>query len=103
MKFTIVFPSTESSDLSIGAVFIPCLVWMDGEKELLNPHRENPHYVRGDLQAVLALPGNQKRLSAHTKKVVVVCHPVGHGTENYLDDILSDLRDSGFSADLIRL
>lgn len=38
MKFTLIFPSHEASDLSVGAVFASSLFWVVGEKELSNPH-----------------------------------------------------------------
>ena len=53
MKFTLVFPSGEGTDLSIGLVFAPCVLWVIGSKILLNPHRENPHYLPGDFQDLL--------------------------------------------------
>ena len=50
MKFTLVFPSNESSDLSIDVIFVPCLVWTIGNKHFFNPHRDNAHYLPGDFQ-----------------------------------------------------
>lgn len=96
MKFTIVFPSHESADLSIGAVFIPCLVWIEGQNEILNPHRENPHYQKGDVQKLLADTDVKSRITDHTKKVTVVAHSTGHGTQEYLDDLVADLVSEGF-------
>jgi hypothetical protein len=85
MKFTLVFPTHEATDLSLAAFFVPCLVWMEGAKPLENPHRE----LKG-------------RLSDTSRKVTVVCHPTGHGTEAYLKDILSDLGDMGFEPIVVR-
>ena len=99
MKFTLVF---ESTDLSLAAVFIPCLVWQEGSREILNPHPENPHYVRGDVGKVLAIPEIKSRLSNTSKKVTVVCHPTGHGTEAYLMDIQGDLHRLGFEPLIVR-
>ncbi len=96
MKFTIVFPSHESADLSIGAVFIPCLVWMEGQHEILNPHPENPHYKKGDVQKLLTATDVKSRIAAHTNKVTIVAHSTGHGTQEYLDDLVSDLESEGF-------
>ncbi|MEI6819796.1 MAG: hypothetical protein WCL19_09370 [Verrucomicrobiota bacterium] len=102
MKFTLVFPTHEATDLSLAAVFVPCLVWMEGAKPLENPHPENPHYLRGDLQKILARRELKGRLSDTSRKVTVVCHPTGHGTEAYLKDILSDLGDMGFEPIVVR-
>jgi hypothetical protein len=101
MKFTIVFPSRESSDLSIAAVFIPSLVWMEGKRKLLNPHPKNPHYEQGDLQRLFMDTAIMKRIADHTKKVTVVAHSTGHGTQDYLDLLLEDLRDQGFEPAVI--
>lgn len=102
MKFTIVFPSHESTDLSLAAVFVPCLVWMEGSKEIKNPHPRNPHYLRGDLQKILKLRRLSKRIPNDVRSVTVVCHPTGHGTEQYLRDILADLWDMGFEPQVVR-
>lgn len=96
MKFTIVFPSHESEDLSVAAVFTPCLVWKIGSKEILNPHPENPHYQRGDLKQLLDETDISKRISDHTKRVTVVAHTIGHGTSQYLQDLVADLKKEGF-------
>ena len=102
MKFTIVFPSHESTDLSLAAVFVPCLVWMEGVKEIKNPHPKNSHYLQGDLQKVLKLRRLSSRISKEVRTVTIICHPTGHGTEQYLKDILADLWDMGFEPQVVR-
>ena len=101
MKFTLVFPSHESPDLSIGAVFIPCLVWVLGQKILFNPHRDNPNYLSGDFQNLLCKLFLSKLapfdFNQHKgKKIWVVVHSNGHGDEQYLSDLLIDIIDAGF-------
>jgi len=103
MKFTIVFPSHESRDLSIGVVFIPCLVWMEGARKVLNPHPNNPHYTKGDLQYFFDKRNFRKRIATHSNKVAVVIHPTGHGTEEYLNDLLDDLKQEGFELEVVYL
>lgn len=102
MKFTIVLPSHESADLSLAAVFIPCLVWMEGSRELLNPHPQVPTYQRGDLQRVLAMAAVSERLDREHKKAVLVCHPTGHGTEACLTGLMGDLEELGFDVVVVR-
>jgi len=102
MKFTLIFSTHEATDLSLAAVFVPCLVWMEGAKQLKKPHPENPHYLRGDLQKVLVSQDLKGRLSDTSRKVTVICHPTGHGTEAYLKDILSDLWDMDFEPIVVR-
>ena len=43
MKFTVVFASSDSTDLSYGLVFIPCPAWVRGNRVILNLNPENPH------------------------------------------------------------
>ena len=101
MKFTLVLPSDEASDLSIGVVFAPCLIWTIGKKHILNAHRKNPHYVLGDFQTLLVKISNDKSINFYSehnlgKKIFVVVHDCGHGTEGYLNDIVIDIQKSGF-------
>ena len=101
MKFTLVLPSDEASDLSIGVVFAPCLIWTIGKKHILNPHRKNPNYVLGDFQELLSeitidQSINFDRDRKLGQKIFVVVHDVGHGTEEYLNDIVLDIQKSGF-------
>ena len=101
MKFTIIFPSGESADLSIGAVFTPCLVWVEGDHLILNPHPENPHYLKGDLQTLLQKTELRKRIASYSKTVTIVAHPIGHGTQEYLDMLVSDLEVEGFTVKVV--
>lgn len=102
MKFTLVFPSHEATDLSLAALFLPCLVWHEGDRAISNPHPENPHYLRGDLQKVLQLPEIKSRISKDSNKVIIVCHPVGNGTEEDLKAIQADVSDLGFEPLVVR-
>jgi hypothetical protein len=102
MKFTIVFPSEVSADLSIGVVFVPCLVWVQGQQFLLNPHQSNPHYLKGDLQDFFARTDFRRKIADDSRRVTVVVHPTGHGTEEYLELLLGDLREEGFEPTVVR-
>jgi hypothetical protein len=66
------------------------------------PHPENPHYLRGDLQKILNSAEFKNRISQTSNKVTIVCHPIGHGTEGYLQDIQADLSDLGFDYVIVR-
>jgi hypothetical protein len=101
MKFTIVFPSHEAEDLSIAAVFTPCLVWKEGKRELLNPHPQEPNYLKGDLKNLLAKTEIGKRLSDSTQKVTVIAHSTGHATWQDLEHLVTDLEGSGFTVTVV--
>jgi hypothetical protein len=102
MKFTLVFPTHESTDISLAALFVPCLVWHEGDRAISNPHPENPHYLPGDLQKVLELAEINCRISKDSNKVTIVCHPVGNGTEEDLKAIQADVSDLGFEPLVVR-
>ena len=104
MKFTLVFPSHESTDVSVGLVFTPCPVWLLGGQELLNAHPRNPHYMSGDLQHMLDISELRPLISRKESiKAVVICHPAGHGTEEYLNLLLDDLCKERFDPQVVRL
>lgn len=96
MQFTLVFPPAEGTDLSLAAVFTPCLVWKEGDRELLNPHPENPHYLPGDLQELFRRLPLHKRLDPQIRRMILITHPAGHGTPAYRDLLLADLKEMGF-------
>jgi hypothetical protein len=101
MKFTIVFPSHESEDLSIAAVFTPCLVWMQGKNVLLNPHPDYPHYRKGDLRTLFTESTIRQKLSTHTNKVTVIAHSIGHGSEADLEHLKQDLTEHSFEVTVV--
>jgi len=98
MHFTVVFNSHESHDLSYGLVFTPCPIWRKGDKELINLHRDNPHYERGDIQPLLNKE-NLTRLLAEDKpkSAAILIHSTGHGTPQDLANLRADLQAAGFS------
>jgi len=103
MKFTIVMPSMESEDLSIGCLFIPCLLWKINQREILVPHRNNPHYLPGDFQYMLDETRLKDRVGKHSKRVVLVTHGIGHGTTSYREQLRTDIESVGFQIILIDL
>ena len=103
MKFTIVLPSNEASDLSVGCLFIPCLVWTLNRRTINGPHRATPDYLHGDFQRLLEHPKIRGKIASHSRDVVVVVHPIGNGTEGILEKLLSDVNEAGFNPVVVRL
>lgn len=102
MKFTVVFTSTESTDLSYGLVFLPAPVWVRGDRKVLSLNPENPHYQLGSIRRLLTeqritLPRSAERPSPCT----VVIHPIGHGDWFDLQALLQDLSVERFRVTLI--
>lgn len=96
MHFTVVFSGQESRDLSYGLVFVPCPIWIRGEREILNLHPDNPHYQRGDLRRLLDEETVVPNLEGQRQAVIVV-HPSGHGSSADLASLQEDLRAEGFT------
>lgn len=109
MKATLVFQSNEPYDISIGMVFIPCICWVVGGKIILNPHSSNPHYLKGDFQYLLQCDYFKRHSyfenlkSMGIKKVAVILHDVGHGTQGYIDLLIEDIKSENYKVEIIRL
>ena len=101
MKFTVVFASNDSTDLSYGLVFIPCPAWVRGEKVVLNLNPENPHYQPGSVKKLLTAERiSGQRRSEVERACTVVVHTNGHGSWPDLQALISDLKAEGFRVNL---
>lgn len=101
MKFTVIFTSHESTDLSYGLVFIPCSVWVQGERQIINLNPENPHYQPGSVRRLLAAERiDAGRLAEGRRACTVVIHPQGHGSWQDLSTLIVDLEGEGFRVTL---
>lgn len=103
MKATLVFKSTESIDLSIGMVFTPCICWVINKQTILNPHPDNPNYLKGDFQKLIQLPifTELQYSSLAWNKIVIVVHEEGHGTKDDIDNLASDIIAEGFELKIV--
>ena len=101
MKFTLIFPSGEATDLSVGMTFQPCIVWMLGNKILFNagrdsPHRESPYYEAGDFRVLVDILHAKNLLGLpwdkmEGMKIFIVVHAIGHGREDDLRLLEKDI------------
>ena len=98
MQFTFVFESFEGTNLSYLLCFIPCPVWKKGDREFINLHSDNPNLKLGDLKALIDIEEINM-----TKKLVVVIHNSGHGSQNDLTIILNELEKLDLKYSLVRL
>jgi hypothetical protein len=103
MKFTIILPP----DLAMGMIFAPCIIWTIGSKKFWNPHRENPHYLPGDFQKLIEKISTTRRLhwdasGRSGEKIFIIVHEIGHGTEAYLENLLLDIKATGYSTQVCR-
>jgi hypothetical protein len=95
MKFTLVFASGESDDISVGGIFIPCFAWRINGRNYI-PHRDDPHYRPGDFDYLLRLLKVGKQSRVESNKVIIVVHPNGHGCEDDLLALADDVRSMGY-------
>ena len=100
MHFTLVFGSNESYDLSLSLTFEPCPIWRRGGGLVLNPHPDSPVYRVGDFGAVLQLLGSEFSggFMGAPRKVLVVIHADGHGTDHDLQLLMNELEKCGFQS-----
>ncbi len=100
MRFTVVFTGAEHRDLSYGLVFIPCPVWVAGDREVLNLHPEDPHLRRGAVARLVNAEQLEPLLAKGSRHCVVVVHSDGNGSSEDLTTLLEDLKDAHFSVAL---
>ena len=103
MNFTLVFPSGESTELSVAMMFIPCAAWVQGQKILAVPNCKTPHYEIGYLRVFLDLPSTIARLHAPHKQLTLIIHNIGHGSPDDLAKLLKDCENEGYSVQIIEM
>jgi hypothetical protein len=95
MRFTVVFSGPLDQDRSYGLVFIPCPVWKQGAREIMNLHPENSGYVDGDLRRLMTA---EKLMKADgPERVTIVVHPDGHATPADFAALLTEATSLGLA------
>lgn len=101
MKFTVVFASSDSTDLSYGLVFIPCPAWVRDDRVILNLNPENPHYQPGSVHKLWAAEQfGERRRPEVPRACTVVVHREGHGSWPDLQALVNDLVSEGMRVTL---
>lgn len=80
---------SNQDDFSYGLVFIPCPVWIQGAKQILNLNPERADYRMGSIKKLI----DQERITskiADVKSAIILIHPVGHGS---IADLVALQRD----------
>ena len=103
MKATLVFQSHESVDLSVGMVFIPCICWVIGDKIISNDHPESPNYNKGDFQKLVKLSQFSHLKDTLKKKLILVIHPDGHGTDADIARLIQDIKMEFYEVVIINI
>ena len=103
MEFTVILPSHASYDLSYRLVFIPCPVWIQGTRQVINLNPERPDYQLGSVRKLLKKekisPCNQETDS----KCIVIVHEEGYATSKDLNTLKEDLQNENFIVDVFSL
>ncbi len=103
MKFTIVFRSYESYDVSYGLVFIPCPVWIQGKREIINLNPEFPEYKIGSVKRLIKTEKIKEHLTKEIRDCTLIVYPEGNGTKNDLENLEKDLEQEGFVVKKVEL
>ena len=101
MYFTLLFEKEEGPTEIYELVFHPCPVWFKGgstglDEAICIPSHRGPHYVMGDFRCLLDNAEIERN-----RKVGIVCHDSGHGSEEDLNLLMSEMKSEGFSPQLM--
>lgn len=96
MYFTLLFDENpEGPILSYDLIFSPCPDWFQGRKRIGSPNNKYPYYEIGHLGYLLN-KADFKIEDLNSPRVGIVCHENGHGREEDLNLLISDLESEGF-------
>ena len=123
MYFTLLFETDHGPTEIYELCFHPCPIWFRGggvtdgkgrENEVCIPPHRGPHYVMGDFRFLLenveikAEMYNQtwdnverEKTPTFPRKVGIICHESGHGTEEDLNLLMAEMKSEGFIPQLI--
>ena len=102
MYFTLLFESAHGPTVIYELVFHPSPVWFKGgstgqlDEAVCIPSHRGPHYVMGDFRCLLDNAEIERN-----RKVGIVCHDSGHGSEEDLNLLMSEMKSEGFSPQLM--
>ena len=107
MYFTLVFKneSNEGPTLSYDVCFHPCVVWYSNGKKLLIPNPNVPTYEKGYLAALISKESESdfiKKDFSNFNQILIICHEQGHGYENDLKLLLSDIDDESYLYEVLK-
>jgi hypothetical protein len=102
MRFTVIFDSAEAEDHSFGLVFVPCPVWVQGARTILNLNPESPRYEVGSVRRLL----DKEHIEVGSDmpmRAVAVAHPGGNGTFQDFGELIRDLEFEGFRVTALKV
>ena len=96
MKFTLVFPSRESEDLSFGACYIASFAWIQGNK-IVKEYPHSPKYPEGALEDLISELKLKQKIPSDQSDIVIVKHPNGYGDPDDFKAISTEAKSLGFN------
>jgi hypothetical protein len=98
VHFTVILRGSDTyeADHSFGLAFIPCPVWIDGTRHVLNLNPDRPDYRMGSVKRLLEKEGLADKLGEFGVASIIV-HPMGHGSIADLVMLQRDLGSLGFA------
>ena len=106
MYFTLLFEKEEGPTEIYELCFHPAVVWMKDGEEICQPHL-GPHFVAGDFTYLLNHAGIVREVTDHNqqnprpRKIGIVCHDSGHGIEDDLNLMMTEMKSEGFMPQLM--
>jgi hypothetical protein len=119
MYFTLLFESPEGPTLTYELVFHPAVEWSRTANSheyhhgrpvnSIQPPKSGPRYVMGDFRFLIdhekienqIIPNRYDADSLRARKVGIVCHDSGHGNEEDLNLLMSEMKSEGFIPNLM--
>ena len=107
MYFTLIFKNdlNEGPTVSYDVCFHPCAVWYSNGKRILIPNPNVPSYEKGYLSALISKESESgfiKKDFSNFNQILIICHEQGHGDENDLKVLTSDIKGQGFSYKILK-
>jgi hypothetical protein len=106
MYFTLLFETNHGPTEIFELCFHPAVVWMKDGEEVCQPHR-GPHFMAGDFTYLLNHAEIRRETSydhgenPRPRKIGIVCHDSGHGGEDDLNLMMSEMKSEGFVPQLM--
>ena len=108
MYLTLLFERIEGPSEIYELCFHPAVVWMKNGEHFCQSHN-GPEVTDQDLSFLIEEAQIERTIldigqnDSRPRKVTVLCHDSGNGTEEDLDKIIQNLQVEGFETEVLRL
>ena len=96
MYFTLLFETEDGPTEIYELCFHPAVVWFKNGQEFCQPHA-GPSFQEGDFSYLLKHAEiTNVNQNSRPRRVLVICHQSGYGTEKDLDSMVNEITSCGF-------